>query len=401
MKIAIVNSEYPSISGSDHGGISTYTYTIAALLARYGNTVHVFGRVGMHKVDSIPNVCFHQFGFRRYGSIISRIFCRLSNNPILWEKGQSEALCSELGSLAATDGLDIIEFPDYGGLAYSYLYYKKIPYIITFHMPSELVDHLNGIQPERLHRLKYRMERKAMKHAAAFKSPSNAMKNWVIENYRIPSELIYYIRNPFNIEPMLKIRKNENLPPGFDILFSGRLERRKGAEILLNSIKEILSIDRSIRFTIAGETQIGESLNYRQAIEGTLSPEERKRIWFPGPLPADKLFPLYHNSSLFLFPSLFENSPYSLIEAMASGLPPVATSCGGITEIITHGQNGLLFPPDKPQTLIAYIKRLFADRILLSELGKNAAQTIGRIYNNNTIEETHCGFYRSVLDNKK
>jgi glycogen(starch) synthase len=400
MKIALVNSEYPSASGSDHGGIASYTYTLATFLAQQGQTVHVFTRSGIGSSETIANVHFHQFGFKRSGDIIARFISRFSNNPLLWEQGQSRALSSQLTAVAAADGLDIVEFPEYGGLACNYRSAKKIPYTITFHTPSELVDELNGIQPSRQHHQRYQLETRALRCAAAFKSPSNALKKWAIERYRLPPPSIHTIRNPFNTAPIQKIRRTTGERSQFDILFSGRFERRKGAEILLHSIKKILSIDRTIHFTIAGETEIGNSVNYRQIIERMLLPDERMRVWFPGPLSYKKLLPLYFNSSLFLFPSLFENSPYSLLEAMASGLPVIATSCGGIIEIITHGKNGLLFSPDEPETLIAHVRELFKNRDRASALGENAAATIQQVYNKDSIVAAHCTFYESAVAGK-
>lgn len=400
MKIALVNSEYPSVSGSDHGGIASYTNTLAAFLAQRGNTVHVFTRSGFNNPEAIANVQFHQFGFKKSVGIIPRFINRLSNNPLLWERGQSRALSSQLAAVAATDGLDIVEFPEYGGLACNYHSARSIPYTVTFHTPSELVDKLNGIPPSRQHRQRYRLETRALRRAAAFKSPSDALKKWASERYRLPPPSIHTIRNPFNTVPIRKIRRTTGERSQFDILFSGRFERRKGAEILLHSIKKILSIDRSIHFTIAGETEISNSANYRQSVERTLSPDERMRVWFPGPLSYKKLLPLYFNSSLFLLPSLFENYPYSLLEAMASGLPVIATSRGGITEIITHGENGLLFSPDEPETLVAHVRELFNNRDRASALGKNALTTIQQVYNTDSIVTAHCTFYESAVAGK-
>jgi glycosyltransferase involved in cell wall biosynthesis len=67
-----------------------------------------------------------------------------------------------------------------------------------------------------------------------------------------------------------------------------------------------------------------------------------------------------------------EGSPLALLEYMAAGAPIVATAVGGIPELIQDGVNGLLVPPEDPETLAAAIRRLLADRELAARLGSNA-----------------------------
>jgi glycosyltransferase involved in cell wall biosynthesis len=108
--------------------------------------------------------------------------------------------------------------------------------------------------------------------------------------------------------------------------------------------------------------------------------------------------PLYRNSSLFLFPSLFENSPYALVEAMAAGLPVIATAGSGIGEIITHDDNGLLFPAEDRTMLVAHVEALFRDRERASRIGHNAAASIDRMFNPVENIAAHLEHYASVRD---
>ena len=98
--------------------------------------------------------------------------------------------------------------------------------------------------------------------------------------------------------------------------------------------------------TFAGETVSDSANNYRTAIERALNQEQRNRIWFLGALQSQALSVLYCRSSVFLFPSIFENAPYALFEAIAAKLPVIASASGGIKEIIDHNRTGLLFNYD-------------------------------------------------------
>jgi glycosyltransferase involved in cell wall biosynthesis len=88
-------------------------------------------------------------------------------------------------------------------------------------------------------------------------------------------------------------------------------------------------------------------------------------------IPAD-----YRNADIFITTSVSDGTPVSLLEAMASGLPCIATSVGGIPEWITNGENGLLIPPRSPEAVAAAILRLAADPALRTGLGERARSTV-------------------------
>ncbi len=76
---------------------------------------------------------------------------------------------------------------------------------------------------------------------------------------------------------------------------------------------------------------------------------------------------------IFVLPSVKEGLPYAILEAMAAGLPIVATKVGGIPEMITDGESGLLVPPKNPEALATAIEKLIAAPELRARLGQNAA----------------------------
>jgi glycogen(starch) synthase len=395
MKIALVNSEHSSPSGNDHGGIATYTYTLARLLAQRGHEVHLLIRSSVSPDHIPPSVQFHKFGYARSCNPLIRMCNLINRNSTAWEQGHSRSIVRKVQEIARGNGLDIIDIPEYGGLAGSYTIGRKIPCVITFHTPSVLVDTLNNTPPSIPRRALYHLEKQGVGHGTGYKSPSAALKNHVCNTFHLSEESVSVIRNPFDFSSLHHL--HHPAPPRFDILFSGRLERRKGAEIILQSIREIISIGDDVTVTFAGETEIGNALNYRHAIERILSPAERARCWFLGPISSAKVLSLYVNSSMLLFPSLFENCPYSLIEALASGLPVVATEGSGISEIVKHGDNGLLFSADDREQLLKNIRTLYHDRDHAHLLGRNAAQSIRRLFNTEEILDTTIRFYQSII----
>jgi glycogen synthase len=401
MKIAIVNSEHPSPSGTDHGGIATYTYTLARLLTKLGHTVHVLTRSEISPAHFSPSVRFHRYGFKKSSNPFIRLVRRYLRTPLAWEAGHARSVAHWVLKLHQSDGLDIVDIPEYGGLAAAYPVKRVPPCVVTFHTPSQLVDKLNGVHPTASRHRMYQFEQKGIRHATGFKVPSNALKTQVCTMYHLPETSLSMIRNPFDFSDFSAVPWIQRPNNRFDILFSGRLEQRKGAEIILNTIKDILAIGPDVSVTIAGETEIGNSVSYRRSIEQLLEAGERDRVWFPGPLPAQKLRALYASSSILLFPSLFENCSYVLLEAMASGLPVIATEGSGISEMITHGSSGLLFPPDDPELLLTHVRQLYNNRDFSERLGETASKSIRILFDPETLIAATLDFYRSVINSQR
>jgi glycosyltransferase involved in cell wall biosynthesis len=84
----------------------------------------------------------------------------------------------------------------------------------------------------------------------------------------------------------------------------------------------------------------------------------------------------YDRADVFVLPSRFESFPRVLLEAMASGLPIVATRVGGVSELVAEGENGLLVPPDDPPALAEAIRRLAEDPELRGRFGAASRRKI-------------------------
>jgi glycosyltransferase involved in cell wall biosynthesis len=395
MKIALINSEYPSPSSFGHGGIATYTYTMASALANQGNSVHILLREGTFPDQVHKTVKIHFYKYQPPTGV-DRIFNSFGSGAQKWEKGHSRNIFKILNAIHAEQGLDIAEFPDYGGLAIQYR--RRFPYrlVTNFHTPSETVDKINKTYVTARHRVWHDFERKSILTAQAFRCPSDALKKEVSSLYSLDESMIKVINNPvFTIPYELIDREHDE--NRIDILFAGRLEYRKGAELLLNNLKSILQADSRINFTFAGETESMEARSYRDAFERTLSTEERKRIWFLGPQSAYTLSVLYRRSTIFLFPSVFENAPYALFEAIAARLPVIAQASGGTIEVIRHMENGRLFPVNDTDEMIVQIKAAIEKPDLGFAMAENAYRELKEKHDPDLIVDQSIAFYKSII----
>ncbi|MFP3316442.1 MAG: glycosyltransferase family 4 protein [Caldivirga sp.] len=104
------------------------------------------------------------------------------------------------------------------------------------------------------------------------------------------------------------------------------------------------------------------------------------RVIFTGAVNRDELRVLYSNAHLFVLPSLAEAFPMVLLEAMASGIPPIGSTAGGIPDVITDGVNGLLFKKGDWKDLAMRMLTLINDETLRNKLATKARETAVKKY---------------------
>ncbi len=145
-----------------------------------------------------------------------------------------------------------------------------------------------------------------------------------------------------------------------------RLEEQKGHQVLLEALSLIPDLPTNLKVLIVGDGKLRLSLEEETKKRGLSS-----RVVFLGT--RKPIFPILKALDLFLLPSLWEGFSIALLEALAMGVPVIATKVGGAEEVITSGQQGLLIPPGEAHSLAAAIGEawLHRDRFLrMAELGK-------------------------------
>jgi phosphatidylinositol alpha-mannosyltransferase len=159
-----------------------------------------------------------------------------------------------------------------------------------------------------------------------------------------------------------------DLPDGRILLFVGRLEPRKGFPVAVKAFAELAPRYPDLRLVVVGA---GEQA---QAVEA-LRPELRQRVHMLGKVPNEAL-PTYHRAAdVFVSPATgSESFGIVLVEAMAAGLPLVASDIAGYREVARHEREGLLVAPSDPRALAAGVRRLLDDPVLAERLGANGAQ---------------------------
>jgi len=158
------------------------------------------------------------------------------------------------------------------------------------------------------------------------------------------------------------------------MLFVGRFEKRKGIDLLLDAIPEVLEAHPGVTFELMGRDDLaGEhGVPYREEFESRHADAAWfDRVTFHGHVDDEQLWQAYQDADVFVAPSRFESFGLIFLEAMAASLPVVALSAGAAPELIAHGDTGFLVEPDVPGALSEALTTLAGDPALRFELGRS------------------------------
>jgi glycosyltransferase involved in cell wall biosynthesis len=137
------------------------------------------------------------------------------------------------------------------------------------------------------------------------------------------------------------------------VLFAGGLTPRKGVGDLLEASRRLHDSGVDHELWLAGGTP-DEGASAEAAVRALAGPGVR----FLGPLPPEQMPSLYRSVDVFCLPSWYEAMPLSVLEAMAAGLPVVATDVGDVRRALVDGVTGCLVPPRSPELLAAALREL-------------------------------------------
>ena len=174
------------------------------------------------------------------------------------------------------------------------------------------------------------------------------------------------------------------------VAFSGRFVERKGVAFLLHAWAKLHKDFPEARLVLYGE---GPLLPSMRELAGKL--DLGTSVVFQGHV--DNVTEYLAAADIFVLPSLQEGMPNALLEAMACGLPPVATRIGGVEDIVIDGENGVLVDPGNGASLAEGLRRLLADEELKSTIAIKAQKTIYDFYSLENTVPRYLALYKRLL----
>jgi glycosyltransferase involved in cell wall biosynthesis len=140
------------------------------------------------------------------------------------------------------------------------------------------------------------------------------------------------------------------------LLYVGRLIFNKGLFELFEASRVLLSEGLKFRIVVAGDGSRREEIKAKAEELGMID-----KVDFPGWVAIDKLKDIYRSCDIFVFPSYTEGMAKAVTEAMSNGLPVIATSVGGLPDVVADGQTGILVQPKDVASLREAMRKLIMD----------------------------------------
>ncbi len=179
------------------------------------------------------------------------------------------------------------------------------------------------------------------------------------------------------------------------ILFVGSLEERKGALFLIEALALVKSKLPRATLTLIGVAAPAylTKLKTRAYQLGVIND-----IRFPGHLTPEEIAREHHKTQVFVLPTLNDNSPNALAEAMVSGMPVIASAVGGVPSMIRDGETGVLTPPADPKALAEQIVRLLTQNEERARLGRNARAVASIRHKPQKVAQETIAAYEKILE---
>lgn len=167
---------------------------------------------------------------------------------------------------------------------------------------------------------------------------------------------------------------------GFTVGALGRLVRNKGLEELIEGIALLREQGTMVRCLLAGDGPLRgdlEALAERRGVQNL--------VGFKGAVPPDRVGSFLDHLDVLAMPSLSEAMPMSVLQAMAYGLPVVATDVGGNTDLVTHGVNGLVVPPGDAMALVHALSEMAANADRRQAMGRMGLSIVDSRYSETSV----------------
>lgn len=405
MRVCLISREYPPETG--FGGIATFVRHLAHGLKEIGHEVEVvaLAKESEKTVDDDGVTVHRVLPYQLEGELDAVNRCMPYSRYVLLT---TLSLWRKFLELHQKKAFDIAESPELLAESLYASVLKVIPLVIRLYTPHSkfMAENLHNTAATFDHMFVAALERVAMAGADLLTSPSRDLAEFVAADLPYPLEKIEIVRNPIDPEEFSPEGKQAIQADGRKtILFVGRLEERKGIQYLIQAVPKVLQACPQTRFIIIGDDTINAAGGQRSVLADlkNLLKDQNclEAVSFIPRVPLKELPDYYRSADISVVPSLYDNSPYTCLEAMSCGRPVIGTSAGGTREYIEDGESGLIVPPRDPDAIADAIIKLIKDDSYRKFLSTNARQRVLDKFQRRKIAQDTVELYKVAMERYK
>lgn len=406
--ISVHSCPLAPLGGKDTGGMNVYIRELSRELAKQGIHIDIFTR---SQQPNIPTVVDYQKGVR---IIHLKAGCRapFDKNNVWFHLPE---FLENMKNFIRNEnrGYTLIHshywLSGWVGTALSSLF--GIPLVHMFHTLGYLKDQVTKPLGTAESSIRLRVEAQIAKQADHLVVASNREKSQLIQVYAVPPEKISTIpcgvnTHLFRSLPSRQSKSHLNLPDKRYILFVGRIDPVKGIDILLKAMRTVKDqADNAAALCLLVIGGDGKQPTYPEDSEMhklkqlTTNLRLEDTVKFLGSKKQDRLPFFFAAAEMCVFPSRYESFGMAALEAMACGIPVIASDVGGLPSFIQDNKTGFLVPGENEELLAAKILTLLNDASLRASMGKEARQTAKK-YSWQQIARQMISLYTAITEEK-
>ncbi len=235
--------------------------------------------------------------------------------------------------------------------------------------------------------------------ADAITVPSKTLARVISEGTELPIDRIDVIAAPVQVpdEASTSTRRSESFP---HILHAAGVEKLKGVDTLIEALSIVAQKYPEVKLSIAGEepAKIGTSQTFADGVKQlALNKGLAAKVEFLGVRPRAEIRQRMSEADIFVFPLLYCGCPYACMEAMAEGLPIVATHAGAIAEYVEDGKSGLLIEIESASSLAESIIKFADNHELAGAFGQAARERVLTMCSPQKVAELTDALYKKAV----
>jgi glycogen(starch) synthase len=375
--VCFLSQDYPP---GPIGGIGRYTHSLAVGLAGLGHHVHVLTRSADHdRVDFEDGVWVHRLipaGPDTEAATGMKMPSRIGAHAMRMHR--------EVAAISAHRHVDAVYAPIWDCEGAAFLQGEGPPLIVS--LQTTLQFWLES-KPEMMEDPVFvrdfatpmmAMERRLLREADGLHAISTAIATDIEKAYSVslPPDRLHVVPLGLDDWTTLPFEAPRPLPPdALRLLFVGRLEQRKGIDVLLAAARSVLARHPQTHLDIVGDDTIlgPDGRTFRDAFTSVASNDGVSgRIHFHGAVSEEQLRGFYRTCDIMVTPSRFESFGLMLLEGMMFGKAVIGCDAGGMVEVVEDGVSGLLAKPGDVTSLTHCLERVIMDSDLRRRLGGQA-----------------------------